>query len=234
LIKTPLWSLSMTRRNEAIKSKLSWANRRRAQCQPVTRVYWSPPSDEYIFANFEMEDQVDSPAPPYVSPPKWHLAHTSWFFDCFILEPLESRLKQQTLSQYHDLFNSYIKVRAPTGCSPNRGSIVTATVWKKIMALSSSRLRDAIYSITGSWIRSPSNNGLISLLEYSMNNSISGKLLFMDIKFILGNHALGLWRMNGGVDADKNYFPPGRWVVSSRQGKISPCSEPYFNCVFLW
>lgn len=43
---------------------------------------------EKICANLEIEDLVVQPA-AYVSPPKWHLAHTSWFFDCFVLAPLE-------------------------------------------------------------------------------------------------------------------------------------------------
>lgn len=42
----------------------------------------------------------------YVSPPKWHLAHTSWFFERFILEA--SLASYQVFDvQYAYLFNSY-------------------------------------------------------------------------------------------------------------------------------
>lgn len=43
---------------------------------------------------------------PDVSPPKWHLAHTTWFFETFILKPY---LKNYTplQSHYQQLFNSY-------------------------------------------------------------------------------------------------------------------------------
>jgi ergothioneine biosynthesis protein EgtB len=41
-----------------------------------------------------------------VSPPKWHLAHTTWFFETFIL--LKYLLNYQTFDpQFHYLFNSY-------------------------------------------------------------------------------------------------------------------------------
>ena len=40
---------------------------------------------ESICARLEIEDHVVQPA-PFVSPPKWHLAHTTWFLDCFLLD----------------------------------------------------------------------------------------------------------------------------------------------------
>ena len=57
---------------------------------------------------------------PEVSPTKWHLAHTSWFFETFIL--------QQALSnyapihpQYAYLFNSYYNAAGKMHCRPKRG-----------------------------------------------------------------------------------------------------------------
>jgi ergothioneine biosynthesis protein EgtB len=41
-----------------------------------------------------------------VSPPKWHLAHTSWFFETFILKPFFSGY-QSFNPAYEYLFNSY-------------------------------------------------------------------------------------------------------------------------------
>src|SRR5689334_1202527 len=43
---------------------------------------------------------------PDVSPTKWHLAHTSWFFETFILKPWMPEYQSQNL-QYAYLFNSY-------------------------------------------------------------------------------------------------------------------------------
>ncbi len=41
-----------------------------------------------------------------VSPPKWHLAHTSWFYETFILAPYVSGYRPFN-PHYHYLFNSY-------------------------------------------------------------------------------------------------------------------------------
>ncbi|MEY3287828.1 MAG: hypothetical protein RLZZ419_70, partial [Pseudomonadota bacterium] len=43
---------------------------------------------------------------PDVSPPKWHLAHVSWFYETFILTPYLKYYRQFN-PQFNDLFNSY-------------------------------------------------------------------------------------------------------------------------------
>ena len=45
-------------------------------------------------------------AMPEVSPPKWHLAHTSWFFETFVLKPFVSDYRPFHPA-YEYLFNSY-------------------------------------------------------------------------------------------------------------------------------
>ncbi|MEM1026759.1 MAG: ergothioneine biosynthesis protein EgtB [Planctomycetota bacterium] len=61
------------------------------------------------------------------SPTKWHLAHTSWFFEKFVLEPF---VKSYTPYRrpYHFLFNSYYNTVGPMHCRPNRGLISRPTV----------------------------------------------------------------------------------------------------------
>jgi ergothioneine biosynthesis protein EgtB len=60
---------------------------------------------EKICAPLLPEDTVVQPMVD-VSPPKWHLAHTSWFFETFVLQPFcpEYRLFHPS---YSFLFNSY-------------------------------------------------------------------------------------------------------------------------------
>jgi len=45
-------------------------------------------------------------AMPDVSPPKWHLAHTSWFFETFILKPFDKEYRPLH-PVYEYMFNSY-------------------------------------------------------------------------------------------------------------------------------
>tara|TARA_R110000823_G_scaffold305166_3_gene427110 strand:- start:38339 stop:39631 length:1293 start_codon:yes stop_codon:yes gene_type:complete len=42
----------------------------------------------------------------FVSPPKWHLAHTSWFFETFLLQPFLPQYRALD-ERYEYLFNSY-------------------------------------------------------------------------------------------------------------------------------
>ncbi len=45
-------------------------------------------------------------AEAFTSPPKWHLAHTSWFFETFLLKPFLAAY-QSPNAHYEVLFNSY-------------------------------------------------------------------------------------------------------------------------------
>ena len=63
------------------------------------------------------EDQMLQSMPD-ASPVKWHLAHTTWFFETFILDPHVSGYSPFD-SKYKVLFNSYYK---QLGAHPNRGS----------------------------------------------------------------------------------------------------------------
>jgi ergothioneine biosynthesis protein EgtB len=81
---------------------------------------------EHLSEPLEIEDYVIQSMPD-VSPTKWHLAHTSWFFETFILEP---NLKdyQSPHPQYTYLFNSYYNSVGERHCRANRGLISRPTV----------------------------------------------------------------------------------------------------------
>src|SRR5262245_38551977 len=62
-----------------------------------------------------------------VSPPKWHLAHTTWFFETFILSKLASTYKIfNPLFQY--LFNSYYQTLGNPYPRIQRGLLSRPTV----------------------------------------------------------------------------------------------------------
>ena len=61
------------------------------------------------------------------SPPKWHLAHTTWFFEQFVLLPFK---KNYTVfsETFHYLFNSYYETAGSLYPRPRRGLIARPTL----------------------------------------------------------------------------------------------------------
>jgi ergothioneine biosynthesis protein EgtB len=61
------------------------------------------------------------------SPTKWHLAHVSWFFETFVLEPHSAGYRPLD-PQYAYLFNSYYVQAGERHCRDRRGYISRPTV----------------------------------------------------------------------------------------------------------
>ncbi|WP_232725460.1 ergothioneine biosynthesis protein EgtB [Bacillus sp. FJAT-44742] len=62
-----------------------------------------------------------------VSPPKWHLAHTTWFFEQMILTAYKREYKVFS-KNYHRLFNSYYESLGTPFPKPQRGLLSRPTV----------------------------------------------------------------------------------------------------------
>src|SRR5262252_2109340 len=73
---------------------------------------------EELCAPLEREDYVVQSMPD-ASPAKWHLAHTTWFFDTFVLAPQGLRDAADPL--YEVLFNSYYNTVGEQYPRPQRG-----------------------------------------------------------------------------------------------------------------
>src|SRR3954470_22893909 len=64
---------------------------------------------------------------PDVSPTKWHLAHTSWFFETFVVKVWMPRYRPE-VPQYAYLFNSYYNAAGDMHRRDLRGLISRPTV----------------------------------------------------------------------------------------------------------
>ncbi|MCK7589040.1 ergothioneine biosynthesis protein EgtB [Subsaxibacter sp. CAU 1640] len=72
------------------------------------------------------EDYSVQPA-EFVSPPKWHLAHTTWFFEQFVLVKFKEGYKVFD-EDFAYLFNSYYNNAGDRVLRPNRGLMTRPTV----------------------------------------------------------------------------------------------------------
>ena len=79
-----------------------------------------------ICETLEAEDCVIQTMPE-ASPTKWHLAHTSWFFEVFVLKQLFPDY-ESVHPQYGFLFNSYYNAVGPFYSRPHRGLLSRPTV----------------------------------------------------------------------------------------------------------
>ena len=64
---------------------------------------------------------------PDASPTKWHLAHTTWFFETFILKKF-FRNYQEFNPNYNFLFNSYYNKIGDRHARPERGMITLSLI----------------------------------------------------------------------------------------------------------
>jgi ergothioneine biosynthesis protein EgtB len=72
-------------------------------------------------------DDYGLQAMPEVSPPKWHLAHTTWFFETFLLKPYGSGYRVFD-PHFEYLFNSYYNQVGAQYPRPRRGLLSRPTV----------------------------------------------------------------------------------------------------------
>ena len=81
---------------------------------------------ERLCAPLDTEDYVVSSMAD-VSPTKWHLAHTSWFFETFVLGPHSPEYVSPN-PRYAFLFNSYYVQAGERHCRAKRGLVTRPTV----------------------------------------------------------------------------------------------------------
>jgi ergothioneine biosynthesis protein EgtB len=81
---------------------------------------------EALTVNLTPEDQSIQSMPD-VSPTKWHLAHTSWFFETFLLARFDAEYRVFDPA-FAYLFNSYYEAVGPRHPRPQRGLLSRPTV----------------------------------------------------------------------------------------------------------
>lgn len=129
------------------------------------------------------EDYVVQPVVD-VSPPKWHLGHTTWFFETFILKP---NVKGYTEfdSDYNYVFNSYYETVGARVVRTDRGNLSRPAVEDVL------RYRDHVDTAMETFLRAGLPDSLQELFILGLNHEEQHQeLLATDIKYILGHNPL--------------------------------------------
>ena len=131
----------------------------------------------------EIEDYVAQPMTD-VSPPKWHLAHTTWFFENFILVPY-ARDYKVFHPEYCFLFNSYYVSVGARWMRGERGFLTRPSV-KDIYAYRA-HVDDAMVSFFDQEL----TDEVLEIFELGLQHEQQHQeLLLYDIKYILGQNPL--------------------------------------------
>ncbi|WP_101450905.1 ergothioneine biosynthesis protein EgtB [Aquimarina sp. MAR_2010_214] len=138
---------------------------------------------EEICAPLETEDYVIQPIVD-VSPPKWHLGHTTWFFEEFILSKYVIGFKRFH-TEYAYVFNSYYESVGKRVIRTDRGNLSRPTVSEVY------EYRDYITSHLQTFLEENDDPKIRELVEIGIHHEKQHQeLLITDIKFILGNNPL--------------------------------------------
>lgn len=161
---------------------------------------------------------------PDASPAKWHLAHTTWFFETFVLR---DHVPGYALfdARYPFLFNSYYEAEGPRHARPNRGlltrpSLDDVRVWR---AHVDAAVQSAIPDLP---------RAALALVELGIHHEQQHQeLLLTDVKHLFAQNPLGpaVWEKcaiaNEVAQISAVSPPPAapnsiRWV-KGREGVVS-------------
>ena len=139
---------------------------------------------EKLVATLSPEDFVVQPVVD-VSPPKWHLAHTTWFFEQFVLCNFD-KTYQVYDKDFNYLFNSYYESVGKRVLRANRGNLTRPGV-EKVMQYRAYVNEKMVDFLEGHDLTAE----ILDIVELGLQHEQQHQeLLVTDIKYILGNNPL--------------------------------------------
>jgi len=142
---------------------------------------------ERLCQPLKTEDYVVQPIVD-VSPPKWHLGHTTWFFEYFVLKKFKKDY-QEFNADFPFVFNSYYESMGERVLRSNRGNLSrpsTEEVYQYRHFIDEQML-ELLESVQ----HEEEQQELLQLIELGIHHEQQHQeLLVTDIKYILGNNPL--------------------------------------------
>jgi ergothioneine biosynthesis protein EgtB len=163
---------------------------------------------ERLCEPLETEDYVVQSMPD-VSPTKWHLAHTSWFFETFILKPFLTGYRELN-PEYAFLFNSYYVQAGERHCRAQRGYISRPTVaqvfeYRRHVDAAMMQLLDSAAAEADGRIR--------NLVDIGLNHEQQHQeLMLTDIKHVLSVNPLRPVYADRGAASGAAAVTPLHWI----------------------
>lgn len=185
-----------------------------------------------ICSPLEREDYVVQPVVD-VSPPKWHLAHITWFWEEFVLAKHYPDY-QRFHPRYAFLFNSYYNAIGDRVLRLNRGNMSRPTVEEilEYRAYVDKHMNELLKSVS---------KDLHDLIELGINHEQQHQeLLYTDIKYILGHNPLFPVYQTAFAetplnDSDHSFLqlPQGKYAIGFQDEGFSFDNEHDAHEVFL-
>lgn len=181
---------------------------------------------EKLCSVLETEDYVVQPMAE-VSPPKWHLGHTTWFLEELILNKV-SRNYQFHHPGYRKLFNSYYKGLGEHWIQGERGRLSRPSV-KEIYDY-----RKCIdEQVVETFRKAKNRSDLVPIIELAINHEEQHQeLLLMDIKNILGANPLNPHYENPSPGNPQKHSSEGEKWIEFPEGLYSIGADPSKAFVF--
>ncbi len=138
---------------------------------------------EDICRPLKTEDYVVQPVVD-VSPPKWHLGHSTWFFETFLLKPNLNGYKEFD-PNFNFVFNSYYESAGARVIRTDRGNLSRPTVDEIY------RYRHYVDNAMEKFLSENLSKEIKEIVLLGFNHEQQHQeLLYTDIKYILGHNPL--------------------------------------------
>ena len=145
---------------------------------------------------------------PDTSPAKWHVAHTTWFFETVVLEALDPGYVSP-FAGYRALFNSYYQAVGPQFARPQRGLITRPTLAEVL------HYRACIDQRVLSALAGDLPAAVAALIELGLQHEQQHQeLLLMDLKHLFACNPLGPIYRPAAPPAPTT-AEPLRWVAQA-------------------
>jgi ergothioneine biosynthesis protein EgtB len=133
----------------------------------------------------QLEDYVVQPV-DFVSPPKWNLAHVSWFFETFVLKPYFTHY-QEFNPEFGYFFNSYYESVGQRTLRAQRGNMTRPTT-EEVYAYRK-YVDEAMLSFLAQNPELPKT--IYQIIDLGLHHEQQHQeLLLTDLKYILGHNPL--------------------------------------------